>query len=269
MKILPISDLHLELAEKEYALDLDGYDALFLLGDIHTKGRSISWIKKQVEPDFPVFYVLGNHEYYQGHIRHTLCKMKEEAKGYNIKILENETAHLDGYRIIGATGWSSFKAAGEHANLAILKAEEGRNLYSAGVMDYRYIKTGSYKKIRAYELINKNLDTYNYLKSELGRPYDGRTVVMTHHAPSIQSLPGGKIEDILDASDVNTWEDLITEHSVDFWFHGHIHHKADYLIGKTRIINNPFGYPKQFLGCNEKMIVDLSEKHSATNKLKI
>lgn len=269
MKILPISDLHLEISKSEYPLNLEGYDALFLLGDIHTKRRAIPWIKKQLTPDFPVFYVLGNHEYYQGHIHYTLQKMKEEAKGHNIKILENETAYLNGFRIIGATGWSSFKTAGELTYHAISQAEEGRDPHANGIRDYRYIKTGSYRKIRAAELIKKNIDTYNYFKSELEKPYSGKTIIMTHHAPSIQSLPGGKLESLLDASDVNTWEDLMMEHSIDFWFHGHTHHKVDYQIGKTRIISNPLGYPGQFLDHEEKMIIDLSKDNSKNNKFRI
>lgn len=29
------------------------------------------------------------------------------------------------------------------------------------------------------------------------------------------------------------------------WIHGHSHDRCDYLLGKTRIIANPLGYPNE------------------------
>ena len=29
------------------------------------------------------------------------------------------------------------------------------------------------------------------------------------------------------------------------WIHGHTHDRCDYVIGDTRVIANPFGYPKE------------------------
>jgi Icc-related predicted phosphoesterase len=29
------------------------------------------------------------------------------------------------------------------------------------------------------------------------------------------------------------------------WVHGHIHHRADYRLGSTRVVCNPRGYPEE------------------------
>ena len=44
------------------------------------------------------------------------------------------------------------------------------------------------------------------------------------------------------ASDV---ESIIYEHEPTLWIHGHIHDTRDYMIGNTRILCNPRGYPRK------------------------
>jgi predicted phosphodiesterase len=34
----------------------------------------------------------------------------------------------------------------------------------------------------------------------------------------------------------------IIDHGPDLWVHGHTHKSFDYMLGKTRVIVNPFGY---------------------------
>jgi len=35
------------------------------------------------------------------------------------------------------------------------------------------------------------------------------------------------------------------EHQPKLWIHGHGHDRCDYVLGKTRVVANPLGYPNE------------------------
>jgi hypothetical protein len=81
-----------------------------------------------------------------------------------------------------------------------------------------------------------------FIREELARPFDGITVVATHHAPSLRSVPGQFRTDPLSAAYASDLESLIEEFQPPIWVHGHTHTSFDYTIGATRIVCNPRGY---------------------------
>jgi len=68
-------------------------------------------------------------------------------------------------------------------------------------------------------------------------------VVITHHAPSRQSIPKPFGNDLLSAAYASDLEDVIESLNPTLWVHGHMHTTLDYHIGSTRILANPRGYP--------------------------
>lgn len=72
-----------------------------------------------------------------------------------------------------------------------------------------------------------------------------RTVVVTHHAPSILSLPERRRAELISCAYASHLDDLIRRHQPTLWVHGHIHHSIDYWIGRTRVVANPQGYPEK------------------------
>ena len=75
MSLHIFSDLHLEFAPLEPP-DI-GADVVILAGDIHVQTLGVGWAVETFRR--PVIYVPGNHEYYGGHFKNTLTKMKERA----------------------------------------------------------------------------------------------------------------------------------------------------------------------------------------------
>jgi Icc-related predicted phosphoesterase len=85
-------------------------------------------------------------------------------------------------------------------------------------------------------------DTLRHLRTFLAAGAKN-AVVITHHAPSIRSLPAAVRDDPLSAGYASELETLILEYQPLLWVHGHIHESSRYQIGRTTIIANPRGYP--------------------------
>ena len=68
-------------------------------------------------------------------------------------------------------------------------------------------------------------------------------MVITHHLPSYMSVatayknPRDEQFNYLYYSDLDKLVD-----KADYWFHGHTHTSADYVLGNCRVICNPRGY---------------------------
>jgi hypothetical protein len=74
-------------------------------------------------------------------------------------------------------------------------------------------------------------------------------VVVTHHAPSRQSIHPRFAGSPLNACFVSDAERLMGVERVVLWIHGHTHDSFDYTVGGTRVLCNPRGYAKN--GVNE------------------
>jgi Icc-related predicted phosphoesterase len=69
-----------------------------------------------------------------------------------------------------------------------------------------------------------------------------RSIVATHHAPSIRSIVDRYKSDPVSAAFASNMDDFILEHQPRLWIHGHTYESFDYEIGKTRVVCNPRGY---------------------------
>jgi hypothetical protein len=84
-----------------------------------------------------------------------------------------------------------------------------------------------------------------WLKEEL--PRHQRVIVLSHHAPCMQSAAGIFYNTMwLDSAYASNQVDLILANpQIEVWCHGHSHWDVDYKIGETRIIANHRGYPTE------------------------
>lgn len=96
MRIHVLSDLHLEFSP--FAPQVTAADVIILAGDIHVKGRGVPWARQAFEG--PVLYVPGNHEFYGGHLSHTLASMRAEADT-RVRVLERDDVVINGTRFLG------------------------------------------------------------------------------------------------------------------------------------------------------------------------
>jgi Icc-related predicted phosphoesterase len=235
MRIRVLSDLHREFGH--VSLPEAVADVVVLAGDIDRGTRGVTWARMAF-PDVPVLYIAGNHEHYDERIGRLHEKLRAAAAGSNVHILENETFDLDGYRFFGATLWTDFNLFGDRPTAMIAAGVKEK-----GMNDYRKIRRKDTGRLQPKHTAMLHADSRLALTQFLAGSARGRSIVITHHAPSVRSLPKSKHEDPISAAYASNLEDLIVEHGPTLWVHGHIHTPADYGIGSTRVLNNARGYP--------------------------
>lgn len=233
MKIQIYSDLHLEFS----AFDPPATDAdlVVLAGDIGVMARGVKWANSTF--DRPVIYCSGNHEFYKGHLDRTLAKMRDIAAP-NVHVMDNQVLVFGGVRFLVATGWTDYSGTGDVVAAAMTCARE--------MNDFRMIRaTAAYRRIRPPDLIERNRETHAWLDEQLAQPFEGSTVVVTHHAP-IEEVAGEKHEGHVSAAYFNRWYDLTPK--ADVWIFGHTHRAIDTHLGGCRFVSNPRGYPQEATG---------------------
>ena len=87
-----------------------------------------------------------------------------------------------------------------------------------------------------------NAETDAFLRETLKKPFDGKRVIITHHAPSIQSIPPEYRSHNLCGAFASNYETLMNTHKPNAWIHGHLHQNFSYKIGDTQVVCNPRGY---------------------------
>ncbi|WP_020160026.1 metallophosphoesterase family protein [Methylobacter marinus] len=245
MKIHLLSDLHNEIHPFTPSLHAQEADVVVLAGDIDIKARGIAWASETFS--CPVIYVPGNHEYYKGHLDYTLAKMRAAACE-RVRVLDCDEWILGGMRFLGATGWTDYSATG---NTAVAEWEAEQSM-----TDFKKIRVRSYHKVQPLDFIKRNERTRKWLRDRLSEAFDGLTVIVTHHAPSVLSLAKTKTVNHLDAAYANQWESLMGQPNT-FWLHGHTHLAVDYTFQGSRVIANPRGYPKENTGFDPDLLIEL------------
>jgi predicted phosphodiesterase len=247
MRIRILSDLHHEHFGGLRDLPDVPADVVVLAGDIHTHENGIAWAAQKFGGT-PVIYVPGNHEFYHSHMQKLQARMRRTAKKHGVHLLQDEAVEIDGVRFLGATLWTDFDLYGapgdELAQAAGLRV----------MPDFRCIDTlqGTFTPEHSIALHCQSRD---WLHAALRQSFDGKTVVVTHHAPSEKSVPRQFKGDRLSPAFSSNLDALVA--LTDLWIHGHTHTCFDYRIGNGRVVANPGGYPGENAEFNPMLVVEI------------
>ncbi|WP_185982597.1 metallophosphoesterase [Aureimonas mangrovi] len=235
MKLWILSDLHLENRHEprrpEFVMP-DDADIAVLAGDIWSPpSRSVAWAAQFGKP---TILVAGNHEFYGRQIDSSLGEAQDMRISPHVHFLENACVVVGGVRFVGATLWTDY---------SLYDWPETR-MKSArlGMLDHRTIIGFDGQALTPEELRNRHIESLQFIDIALSNPFDGPSVVVTHHAPSDRSVHDRFKGDPLTPAFASELDWMIEERQPSLWIHGHMHDPSDYVIGETRVICNPRGY---------------------------
>ena len=237
MKIQIASDLHLEFLQglfpgERLISPAAGADILVLAGDIANGTQAIELFKNW---PMPVLYLAGNHEFYGAEIEQVRADLRDAAAGTSITFLDNDVADFGGVRFLGTTLWTDYRLELNRTQRHLMENAQLR------ISDHRRIKcrNGQFTAERA--LAEHELSRA-WLEQGLAKPYDGTTVVVSHHGPHPLSVHPRYAGEALNAAFVSNLSELLPKASL--WIHGHVHDSFDYRVGQCRVVANPRGYPQ-------------------------
>lgn len=238
MKLWILSDLHIDV-NRRFPFELPQprpvHDIVIIAGDIcQGLAEGVRFIASQKLNTKPVVYVGGNHEFY-GHDRYGELAdgRAEAAKHPNIHVLERDSVLIDGAEIVGCTLWTDYKYAGLR--------DQARAMHWAArrISDHRLISAGK-GAWSPEEALSEHQDSRAWLARQLAQDSQRPKVVVTHHAPSRESVQPRYRDDLLTAAFASDLDDLVAEATL--WVHGHLHASVNYRLGDCRVVANPRGY---------------------------
>lgn len=276
-RIHVLSDLHLDSGPYALPANLD-VDIVVAAGDIGPLKAAVDWLASLNKP---VVYVLGNHERWGKDLDGAVQEAKALARGTQVRVLEREAVTIDGVRFLGATLWTDLLGG---------SASHARAVWHH-MRDYRHIRCDQWldktthrkalKQVCKQMQLSADLQTADdggtllhpgvtylehqrtvaWLKRALGQHRDVPTVVVTHHAPSLDSVRKNGVSehyfkdghwgfndngtaraaaygsDLLDSLLLGT-----RLSQVALWVHGHTHTAMQYVKGGVHVVCNPRGH---------------------------
>ena len=261
-----LSDTHLEFGplEDPFSERAAQADLRLLAGDIGVGSQGLAWALRRF--DTPTAYVFGNHEHYGNR---PMPMAAEQARalcsGTHVSPLErNELIVVPGARVLGATLWTGFDLFGnpkrdrESMEHAALRMSDYRQV----CLGYRHGHDAAGRPLpipqaallegetehsnrvglTPEETVRIHRETLAWLDAKLSEPFEGKTIVLSHHAPHPKSLTYGEPGSLMDGAYASDLSLLMRRHRIDLWAHGHTHIPCDYMVGSTRVVSNPRGY---------------------------
>ena len=252
MKFRIISDLHIDINhDYEEYMKFDP-DAFYLIpGDISgSYTRTSEFIENHIPQGC---FIMGNHEGYDFTFNdHSTDRAKENiavrlAQDFpldgKVSFLENDYKEIgEDIIVVGCVLYTDFKL------YTTVPQEEAMAIAHKYMNDFRYVLTygtdGELRQVTPSDYLNRFNTSLNFIEDVCNKFPNKKIVVMTHHAPSIKSITGRYVQDVLSAAYASNLDEFIKKHeNIKLFVHGHVHNKAKYKFrNRAQVIVNPMGY---------------------------
>lgn len=245
MRALVLADLHYDFwaeAKRDPFAGIEAemaeLDLLILAGDITNKPK-IRWkqafarLAEMVDPAkthvFP-----GNHDFYQWRLD-AEDRLADFAAEAGVHYANSKAIVAGQTRFLCATLWTDLELGpGRLVNETRIPAR---------MNDYKHIRLAAsgFGPARPHHFVALHRQHKAWLEMRLVTPFDGQTVVVTHHAPHPGVL--ADYADGLDAAYASDLEEMILAHNPAEWLFGHCHDAKPLTVGTTDLANVSLGYP--------------------------
>ena len=261
-----ISDVHLEYADVVLPVFPVLAPILILAGDIGRPDIPTlqTFLLNQCERFEHIFYVAGNHCFYEGEYEDRLQQLRELNHLHpRLHFLHNDSYLLpNNVRILGTTLWSHIPP--ETASKIGQSMIDYRII---SVMDEQEVEGKKVKIPRPITVDDTNAwhaQQHAWLVQETKKAQDRgeHIVIITHHSPIRRNTSTKVYED--DGMD----DAYINDHDTDcvdpvrLWVYGHTHRSNDMYVNSTRVVSNPYGYTDDDCGFRPNMKITLYDDES-------
>lgn len=244
---------------------------LLLAGDIgtyknyeDTYRRIFNMLSKRFKK---VICVPGNHSWYKSEV---WGMEKDFFKSIilpkNVHYMDDDALMLDkNTMVIGSCLWTDF----DNENpMIMMQAQNGMNDYNLirhGYQDPADVSVYSQyhkKTIQASDVLEKHKKSKEFIigmLNEANKMGVKNKIIVSHHAPTFQSVDGRYRDDRLNGAYCTNLEYLMKEYDVTLFVHGHMHCTNDYMVDNTRVICNALGYHNYEINpkFNSNLIVEI------------
>lgn len=280
MKLWIWSDTHNELGTvNKFPEKRPDADLAIMAGDWTHADKIEETAKAFIERfQMPVIYVAGNHEFYGSLERKSaletdqlilkLAEANSKVWDHRLFLLDEDLLVLDDVRFIGASLWVDFMMSLKEKSLLPARMRQATHMLN----DFEAIRMRSGLRFEPADMLELHRSNAEYIRGELAKPFNGKTVVISHHLPHPDCTPSvyaGMEANYLFASSADAFGDIFeSDDAPALWVCGHTHHAVDVQIGKTRVLCNPLGYwweHRSGNGFREDLVIDTENLWGITN----
>lgn len=245
MKFRYVSDIHNEFERYQIpSAPEDTTTVLIIAGDFYVSNKrthTLTTLLRELSERFKaVIFVLGNHDYWNSSITSAVKLHKQIVSQFNnVFVLQQDVVEIDGVVIAGCTLWTDFNNDDPFLKMHVV------DRYT-GMVDFKKIRHGPpscywQRRITPSDVINLHYDDVRFLQqSTTSSP----TIWVVHHgvtqlSASTEQFPGVDFTGCY----VSDLSNAILDSQPNVIVHGHVHQSKDYMVGNTRVLCNPKGYP--------------------------
>jgi len=247
MRLQFVSDIHLELR------DLEPYESIInpraemlaLLGDIGIPDERLEKFLKWCSTHFEyVFYVPGNHEYYNTlgiSIDKLNKQLQEICDRSKVIFMNNHVCVVGKFAIIGSPLWSFIPP-------------DKYEIIENSLNDYKFIYQNTNQKLTP-EFTSKEFEkNIEFIASSIKDMHrDQKTIiVLTHHVPVLNGTSHPRYDNMPTNHAFATNISHLPHH-IQYWLCGHTHHNFHIKTPYFRLMSNQWGYgttPEEFYNPN-------------------
>lgn len=241
------SDIHLGFYPPEKLPVFDWNcesEVLLLAGDIMdgVKKRHIDWVLETCAGRRGLL-TLGNHELYGSRRDKVLRELTAAFSGTHVKLLVNDSVTIKGVVIAGTDLWTDYALHGDAAT-ASRAAERAMSDYQRIRVKEHRAQGTTFRKLRAADSRQWHGEARQFINQTLNTSAQP-VVLLTHHAPSLSSIPEQHRKDILSAAYASDLERMFADsaRAPVVNVHGHVHNQVRYrMTCGTWVLANPHGY---------------------------